>query len=237
MNFDKFIEMAKGRVKYRIGDIFLENLDDDVLQRINNQVTERISFAMEQAIMGATSILKTKAETYINALHINEDCLIGIDEEHSWLEYGYERYQMLAGLLTGPKSKVSKDGHLYTTIPIGGSRGTNLAGAIAGKVSEVFQKGSEIRADKRTLTDIKQEMRNVLRPKETSPSKPKFRVASDKQDDSSNWVNPGFEGVNQLESINRMLEEEIISDITKVLEDVAQERDEGEYSWKIWLES
>jgi hypothetical protein len=223
--------MAKSRVKFRVGDVFLENLDSDVVQKINNQAAEKISFAMEQAIMGATSVLKTKAETYIKALHINEDGLIGISQEHSWLEYGYERYQMLLGLLTGPKSKTSKDGHVYTTVPIGGSKGTNLAGAISGKISEVSQKGSEVKADKRTLADIKREMRNVLRPKETPPSKPEFRIASDKQDESSDWVNHGFEGVNQLESINRMLEEEIINDIAKILEDVAKEGTRGSTSW------
>lgn len=121
MDTTSLINTARQQVANRVDKRI--NLDDIVhvsKNEIQAMAEEKVNTAMEMAILGAQSVLKTTSDKYINALYIKDDLTIGLRDSVSYLEDGYPAREMLQSLTTGLKSKMAKDGSRYTVIPIGG---------------------------------------------------------------------------------------------------------------------
>jgi len=178
---------------------------------VANMVVERVQMSLEQAILGAQSILKSTAEEYINALYITDGLTIGIAATASHLETGYGPREMQDDLLSSPKAKTSKDGTTkYLIVPIGKEKKTDIHNAIRNKTSDLFRKGSLGGASMKSLDEMTKDMRNVISNVSSSKfhkpaSEPEFATVSSSQDASESWVHPGFVGLRQLDAINYQL--------------------------------
>jgi len=193
---------------------------ENARQGIEDMAFSRVGQAMEQAILGAQSVLKSTCEEYIEALYVDDDIKIAIRSDKAYLEQGYAPREMMEDLLSSPKAKISADGDRYVKVPIGGKPTKDIRTVIGKKASDLFTKGSG-KASNTTLADMTKSMQNLSNqapPVLDGPSKLEFRVVSEKQDQSwkykpeQPWVHPGFSGVNQLDAINAQLEADMKQD-------------------------
>lgn len=218
MKIDTLIAVARESI---IGStpryIDINQACENARQEITDMAYSRVAQAMETAILGAQSILKTTCEEYINALYVDDDMHIAIEQDKAYLESGYAPREMLDDLLASPKAKVSKEGDRYIKVPIGADKHTDVRGAIERRASELFSKGSG-KASGRTLADMAKEMHSLAakaNPVQPSSGPIEFRVASENQDNrwkynaEQPWVHPGFSGVNQLQTINMQLDSDL----------------------------
>jgi len=221
------IDEVKRRISGRLPrDVIFDEIVEENKQDIIDAIVEKVSFAMEQAILGAQSILKSQSDDYINGLRLSGDLTIEIDESVKYLEEGYDRHPMLENFLTGPKSKIAKDGSVYSVIPIGKREGDNTEKAMGNQVKSVLTRGVGKGASIGKLQDIVERMTNTINGTVNTQSKEPtgFAVASSKQDSSSSWVHPGFEGVNQLYYINTLLKQEMIEVVSVIIEEAVNNR-------------
>lgn len=194
-------------------------------QEVADMAVERMQTAMEQAILGAQSILRTTSQEYIEALYITDDLTIAIREDKMYLEEGYDRREMLESMLSSPKAKTSAGGDRYVVVPIGKTPAVNISSAIGKKTSELFTKGRKAGSSVGTLGGMISDMQDVLKGSGNAPYAPRnsqkkeFRTAIDSQNSDTQWTHPGFQGVNQLEFINQQLRSELESGAQRVLED------------------
>ncbi len=226
MNVDQLIANARRRMSGRVPRyIDIVSVIDQVKPEIVNMAVERVQFAMEQAILGAQTILRSTCQEYIEALYVTEDLKIAIKEDKAYLEDGYDRREMLDDLLNSPKAKVSEDGNKYINVPLKKKPDANISEAISKKASELFSKGREANASPNTLERMVSDMQSLVRRSGNAPtasrgaSENAFRTASQKQDPSNDWVHPGFQGVNQLEFINQQLQTDLQEGAVRLLED------------------
>jgi hypothetical protein len=224
MNLNPLIEEARSRVEYKLPrHIRFRDVVDFAYQDITDAVAEKVHFALEQAMLGAQSVLKTQADDYISGLTVNDDLTIGIDAKVRYLEDGYDSHQMLENLVTGPKSKVSKSGNLYNIIPIGKVDSTKTKRAMSQKAKEVISEGAYSGVSNRKLQDIVDDMSETLKMAQDVKSQPAkgFATASSKQNAAEKWVHPGFSGVNQLDQINTQLKVDLVDSVVAIIEDKA----------------
>lgn len=224
MNLNPIIEEARSRVEYKLPHhIRFLDIVDVAYQEIADTVAEKVYFALEQAMLGAQSALKTQADEYISALVVNDDLTIGISDKARHLEDGYDRWQMLENLVTGPKSKVSKKGNLYNIIPIGKVDGSRVSRAMNQKAKDVISSGALSGTSTRKLRDIVQDMSEVIKMSQDVKSQPPkgFATASSTQNEAVDWVHPGFDGVRQLDQINAQLRSDLVDSVVAILEDKA----------------
>lgn len=227
MNVEQLISLARQRVSGRVPRyIDMDAAVKDSRQDIVDMTIEKVQFAMEQAILGAQSILRSTCQEYIEALYVTDDLRIAIRQEKAYLEDGFDRREMLDDLLNSPKAKTSKiDGDKYVIIPLRQKPDANITQAISKKTSELFVKGRESKASSTTLQRMVSDMQNLTRRSSNAPvaargaSEKAFAVASEKQDPSKDWVHPGFQGVNQLEFINQQLQTDLQENAVRLIED------------------
>lgn len=215
------INEVRGKVAHMLPrDITFDDIVEENKQEIIDVVMEKVAHAMEQAILGAQSVLKTQSDDYINGLKLGSDLSIEIDESVKYLEEGYDRHPMLENLLTGPKSKIAKDGSLYNTIPIGKKKKSDTKRAMGNQADNVLSKGWSIGTSMGKLEDIVKNMTATINSTSDTPSHEAtgFAVASSKQDAASKWVHPGFEGVNQLYYINTQLRYDMVEAVSLLIE-------------------
>lgn len=226
MDIDALISLARQKVSGRVPSyINMVEAADASKVEVTDMVMERIQSAMEQAILGAQSILRTTCQKYIEGLYVTEDLKIGIREDVAYLEDGYDRREMQDKMLSGPNAKDLKDGSgRYAIVPIGNAPNSNIAAAIGKKTSELFTKGRQAKASARSLDLMVRDMQSVIRKSANAPHAPRnshekeFRTVTDKQDSSKDWVHPGFQGVNQLEFINLQLQVDLEEGALRILE-------------------
>lgn len=215
------IEEVRVRISYRLPqDANFDELVSRRMQDIVDSVIERTTFALEQSILGAQSILTTQAEKYINGLNINDNLEIEIDDDVKYLEYGYGSWNMLENLITGPKAKVAKDGSLYNIIPIGKNKESNVKDAIASKTHSIVNEGAAIGGSIGNLKNVVDSMISKIHGANNTPSSEptKFVTASSKQNADDKWVHPGFTGVHQLDNINHQLKLDLIEVVSNIIE-------------------
>jgi len=223
MSIESLIGDAKVKITGRIPRyIDLNAAIFSVKTDIADAVMSRCHSALEEAILGAQSVLKTTCQQYIDDLYIADDFTIQVRDSSRHLEHGYAAREMKEDLLSSPKAKMNDKGNRRVVVPIGKSKGSSVSQAIEKKTSELFSKGKQNKASSRTLGDMVDEMRNLARTatdvSAKEPSKDGFRTVSDSQDSSNSWVHPGFEGVNQLESINQRLRVDIQEEVIRIIE-------------------
>lgn len=222
MNVYPLINDVKSRIAYRLPrHIPFDDIVNDSYQDIIETVAVKVHFALEQAMLGAQSVLKSQADEYISGLKINEDLSIGIEDDVKYLEYGYGSWNMLDNLLTGPKAKTAKDGSLYNIIPVGKQDSSKIKRSMRMKAKDVISGGSTKGVSNRKLQDIVDSMEETLKmAKDTKPQGPQgFATASSKQNSSEKWVHPGFMGVRQLDFINVQLRNDLIESVMAIIED------------------
>lgn len=233
MDIDRLLQTAKNKLQGR----FPRYIDLDAVVRLSRSTVAdmamaRVSFAMDQAILGAQSKLRTTSEEYVNALYVTDDLQIGIRPEARYLEEGYARREMLPDLLAGKSAKPMNDGGTYAIVPIGDKPDSNLKSAITKKTSELFSAGRRAGASGKSLADMVSGMQSRLRSADNASTSPRnaptskedeFRTASSKQNPAEKWVHPGFEGMNQLEFINHQLRVELEEGATQIVERAANE--------------
>jgi hypothetical protein len=223
MDVSSLLVEARRKVSYRLPrSVNIDQLIERVRQEVVNMAMEKLQDAMEQAILGAQSILKSTCQEYVDALYITDDMKIAIREDKAYLETGYDGYEMREALLNGPKAKVSKDGDRYVVVPIGKKSESNVTEAIGRKTSELFSKGKSSNASDGTLGRMVQDMQSLARRSfnnDRPASEGETRTVSDKQD--GGWVHPGFQGVNQLEFINETLRSRLLEETVRIIESAA----------------
>ena len=228
MNLNPLLNDVKSRVMHRLPQgVNVDEVVEENIQEITDAVVERVGFALEQAMLGAQSILKTQSADYINGLSVSDDLTIEIDASVKYLEEGYGPHQMLENLITGPKSKVAKDGSLYNTIPIGKTNQVDVKRAMGNQTKAFLGKGYGAGTSRRKLQDIVSKMTSDINGATNVPRSEvkRFATASSKQDPASSWVNPGFAGVNQLDQINAQLRDELIEQVSNIVESAAMQKE------------
>ena len=224
---DNLLREVKAKISYRLPPgVSFDDVAEANRQQIVDVMVERTSFALEQAILGALSTLKTQAEEYINGLKISENLEIEIDDKVKYLEEGYGRWEMLEHLVTGPKAKVSKEGNLYNRIPIGKRRGKRLKDAIEDQTLPIIREGAAVGGSLGSLKTVVDKMMSNIRGTSDVPASDvsKFATASTKQDSGESWVHPGFTGVNQLDGINYQLKSDLVETVANIIETEAFRR-------------
>lgn len=226
MSIEQLIADARQKVSSRVPRyIDLSKATEMARQDIVDMAMEKVQFAMEQAILGAQSILRSTCQEYIEALYITDDLKIAISAAKSYLEDGYDRREMLDDLLNSPKAKVSAEGNTYVSVPLRKKEKSNITEAIGKKASDLFSKGRENQASSGTLERMVSDMQSLVRRSSNAPtdargaSENAFATASSKQDPSKDWVHPGFQGVNQLEFINQQLQTDLQEGAVRLMED------------------
>lgn len=226
MNVEQLISLARQRVSSRVPRyIDLDAAVDSSRQEIADMAVEKVQFALEQAILGAQSILRSTCQEYIEALYVTDDLRIAIRSEKSYLEDGYGPREMLDDLLNSRTAKVNDEGKKYVVVPLKKKPDANIPEAISKKTSELFVKGREARASGKTLSQMVTDMQSLIRRSANAPTAPRgasenaFRTASEGQDPSKDWVHPGFQGVNQLEFINQQLQTDLQEGAVRLIED------------------
>lgn len=233
MNVDQLLQDAKNKLQGRFPRyIDLDAASKAARQDVADMAMAYVSKAMNQAILGAQSKLRSTSEEYINALYITDDLRIDIRQESRYLEDGSEPREMLPELLAGKSAQPMKDGGTFAIIPIGNKPDSNIQGAIAKKTSDLFDSGRRAGASGRSLNDMVSDMQATIRGANNAATSPrnaptsdddKFRTASSHQDPATKWVHPGFEGVNQLEFINGQLKVELQEGAVAAVERAANE--------------
>lgn len=230
MNVENLIALARQKVSGRVPNYIDLGMASKLAHpEIANMAVERVQTALEQAILGAQSILKSTCAKYIEGLYIRDDLTIGIRQEVAYLESGYDQREMLDDMLDSPKAKMSKDGNKYLIVPMGDKPSPNIAQAVGKKTSELFLKGRQAKASGRTLDSLVRDMQSITQrapkvasnpPKNATSSE--FRTATSKQDSGSDWVHPGFSGLNQLEFINQQLRVDLEEGAVRLLENAIE---------------
>jgi hypothetical protein len=170
--------------------------------------------------------------------------VVYLDPKMNWVEDGMAAFPMLPKLAQGPKSKVAKDGHRYVVIPM--KQSTSTKGSDNPKVQEFAadlknviksQKFKTVRdgispvTGKRTTVErllddpsIPKHLKGLTRVREFKQGSGKpsssayltFRVASEKQDASSMWKNPGYAGVKIFPDLERWVDQQLDSIVADV---------------------
>jgi hypothetical protein len=231
MNIDALIHNARHKIHTSASSTKIDTAIDSIRITIANMVVERVQLAMEQAILGAQSILGSTCPDYIAGLYISDDCTIMIHDEVAYLEHGYRSRRMLDSLLSSVHAKVAKDGSKYLVVPVGQKQAVNPALAIGQQTSQLVAKGSAVNASENTLSQMVEDMQAVIRntsivsaqvrkerANQSNGGKKEFRTASSKQDQNNSWIHPGFVGVNQLDSINLQLRVDLEENAVRLLE-------------------
>ncbi len=100
----------------------ISNLSDEIEAAINQAVSDVAKGAYAEAIRLANKKLKTTRQDYVQALRLEQIddniYILSLDGRlANATEDGYGTFDMKPGLINGPKSKVSKEGFRYNTVP------------------------------------------------------------------------------------------------------------------------
>lgn len=99
---------------------------DNMRQEIQDKAKVALQILASQVygfiVQEATTSLKSTKDIFMQNLTGPTEAgdniwVVGLKKEAEWIEEGYAAYDMLPGLLKGPKAKVSKSGKKYTVIP------------------------------------------------------------------------------------------------------------------------
>lgn len=236
-------------VKTKLKDIgvVVQNITESIAKNLYIQVANLARLTYNKAIEIASSKLHGTRQDYINALQLEEEApgvfVVYLNPTANHLEEGYPRFPMLPRLAQGPKSKVAKDGHRYTIIPLKQTTSADvgqkslemvqdLRHVIKSRKFKTVRQGVNPKSGKYTTVerllddpDIPKHLRGLTRVREYSSKDAKrplssayltFRVASEKQDAAKHWVHPGFRGVHIFPELEKWVDVEldkIIADI------------------------
>jgi hypothetical protein len=99
------------------------------IEDYSNEIVQKAKLGLQAVANSAHSLIIDKAQNklgsqknlYIESLSVTNEgdnlWVIALDPKANWIEDGRPAYDMLPGLLNGPKAKVGKDGKKYNIIP------------------------------------------------------------------------------------------------------------------------
>jgi hypothetical protein len=184
---DKYIIDAAYKCRYR-GDI--GRLLGETREFVTRAVDERVNSALEEAILGAQSILQQDAGEYIEALFVSDSYQLEIREHAFHLEYGYDNRQ---------GDKLSAQAEKREEQP----KQSDVFQVTTNKVNDLFSK-----QNKSNLSQSIQDMQSIIQGTPTSSTKDKIEPPK------------RFVGVNQLAFINSMLAIDLESITYNIIDDI-----------------
>lgn len=205
----------------------LENIKEELAKKTYMAIAKLAAMTYNKAVEFTNTRLKGRRLDYINALHLEEEApgifVVSLDESAHDIEKGQPPHPMLPWLAQGPKSKVGKDGHRYTIIPLRHSTtgapetakppqkdyADALQALIKQRDFKTVKQGYSPKTGKYTtiervttknthpylkgLTRVR-EYKTKDSKKPTSSAYFTFRTASEKQDPAKSWRHPGTRG-------------------------------------------
>ena len=217
----------------------LQEVTDEIARDLVSAVHNLAASTYQKAVELAGSKLHTTRQQYINALHMEQEgegvWVVYLDAEANDLEDGYDSFNMLPKLASGPKSKVAKDGHRYVVVPMrqrtvpanpNSQKQADLASRLVALskirkwdkvkagVSGATGKYTTIERMKNSKDDhpYLKGLTRVREYKSPGAKEPMssayftFRTASTKQDASNHWVHPGFAGAKIFPEVEKWAE-------------------------------
>lgn len=116
--------MADISVKAKLDElgIQLQGLGAEVVDGLVATAAKMSELAYNRAVEMTQDRLHSTRQQYIDALQLSQEgpgvFVVSLAEEAEKWEEGFPPFPMLPKLAQGPKSKVAKDGHRYTVIPL-----------------------------------------------------------------------------------------------------------------------
>lgn len=210
-----------------------QSVADSIIESIVSSVQDVVVNSLESGLSSAQqSAEQMRAKGFLSEIQIRPTHA-GLEITTSSGNHDFSKpdFPMLDRLLA--KGRVSKDGSIYKTIPIGGSKSTKTE-----TVRDLGTVSASISADKqrpRSLTEMVTNIansfgmgsRSVIKQDSGSQiSQVQFRTASSKQDRNKDWVIPGFQAdmgpvLNEINAIMAM-------DLEKALESAIRD-----HEWEI----
>lgn len=240
------LQMLRQRLRFKnLSETVIDAICDDVSREIQSATTDILASAMRDAVAAGES---AKSTDFINDIKaVRSGSSFDIVTESGKSDYSEPPFPMLPSLLKN--AKVAKDGSLYKVIPvkqkgIGSKSRTRPSTEAAYRAIESGRMEAKQNRDTTNRTssspdalagmDTLSAMQSIaksrqkdtkMKEKSTEPAV-NFRVASSKQDASTQWVNPGRDAdmTDALSSINASMHDAI----DRVVQEIIR-RHEGQY--------
>jgi len=173
---------------------------ETIIDSINSSAQSQIASILENNVFAASQRAEEmRAKGFISEIVVRPTGSgLEITTDSGNHDFSKQPFPMLDRLLA--KGKVSKDGSMYKTIPIGSNNKnmTTVVKDVAAGVSSIRDSNDKPRSLTEAVNSMAQSFGLGARPMiKTSESKPQsqvqFRTASSKQDRNTQWVQPGID--------------------------------------------
>jgi len=167
----------------------VQEYTDNASQEIHENLVDLVSNAVKESEMSADEM---SADDFLKEIELDSSSgYVQIGTSSGKLDFSEPPYPMLPWLLKNPK--VAKDGTLYKVIPIGASSGDQRSATVKDIDAAIKRlTGSSKASDMASSMASAFGMGGAVTKYKESEIKPAkaFRVASSKQDSSTDWVKP-----------------------------------------------
>lgn len=212
-------------ISHKINDLrrYLESMGlnhgdvDDVCRNATQEINNKVRLIVESAVLDAENQGSAMgADEFLSQIKLDADSgYVQISTDSGELDFSMPPTPMLPWLLKNPK--IAKDGSRYKIIPVGAGttqKPKPMAKDIAAGLSALTSEGSSVEnmaqqmAQVFTAGALKQ---SPLRQEPRAAGEVSFRVASDKQDATRQWVAPAkdLDLTGLIMDINNRMREEI----------------------------